>query len=94
MAKSRSKTPKPAQDAKRKAAPKESKHAKPRDSKQTRLIAMLRSPDGATIARIAKTFGWQPHTVRGVLSGALKKKLGLTIKSEKTEDGERVYRIA
>lgn len=94
MAKSRSKNPKPARDAKRKAAPKESKQVKPRDSKQARLIAMLRSPEGATIARMAKALGWQPHTVRGALSGALKKKLGLTIKSEKTEEGERVYRIA
>lgn len=92
MAKSRSKNPKPAHGAKR-AAQKESKDAK-RDSKQARLIAMLGAPEGATIARMAKAFGWQPHTVRGVLSGALKKKLGLTIKSEKTEDGERVYRIA
>lgn len=58
------------------------------------LIAMLRAPEGATIARITKAFGWQPHTVRGVFSGTLKKKLGLTITSEKAEGGERVYRIA
>lgn len=63
------------------------------DSKQAKLIAMLRSPEGATIEQIARAFDWQPHTVRGVLSGALKKKLGLTIKSEKNEDKERVYRL-
>ncbi len=55
---------------------------------------MLHSSDGATVAQLAKAFDWQPHTVRGFLAGALKKKLGLTINSEKTEDGERVYRIA
>jgi hypothetical protein len=54
---------------------------------------MLRMPAGATISQIAKAFGWQPHTVRGVLSGALKKKLGLVVKSSKPEGGERVYRI-
>lgn len=64
------------------------------NSKQAKLIAMLRAPEGATIAKIANAFGWQPHTVRGVFSGALKKKLGLTVTSEKTESGTRVYRIA
>lgn len=54
---------------------------------------MLRTPSGATIEQIARVFDWQPHTVRGVLSGALKKKLGLTIKSEKNENNERVYRL-
>jgi hypothetical protein len=93
MSKSRSKRAKPAQGAKRKTAITEQKAAKQQGSKQARLIEMLRSPEGATIAAMAKAFGWQPHTVRGVLSGALKKKLGLTIKSQKTEDGERVYRI-
>ena len=48
----------------------------------------------ATIADLAKATGWQNHTVRGVLSGALKKKLGLTIKSEKPEGKERVYRLS
>jgi hypothetical protein len=96
MAKSRSNPSKlaPARAGKRKAKQANGKINKRPDSKQERLIAMLRSREGATIARIAKTFGWQTHTVRGVFSGALKKKLGLTITSEKTEDGERVYRIA
>ena len=64
------------------------------NTKQAKLIAMLRMPEGATIGQIAKAFGWQRHTVRGVLSGALKKKLGLIITSAKAEEGERVYRIA
>ena len=62
-------------------------------SKQQRMIEMLRRPGGATIAQLAKAFGWQPHTVRGAISGALKKKLGLKIVSDKAESGDRVYRI-
>jgi DNA-binding MarR family transcriptional regulator len=64
------------------------------NSKQARVIAMLRRPEGATIRQIVETTGWQPHTVRGTLAGALKKKLGLTIVSEKSQGGERVYRLA
>jgi hypothetical protein len=63
-------------------------------SKQQRMIDMLRRPEGATIAQLGKAFGWQPHTVRGAISGALKKKLGLKIASEKRAGGERIYRIA
>jgi hypothetical protein len=54
---------------------------------------LLQRPDGATIAQLSKAFRWQPHTVRGALSGALKKKLGLKIISDKPEGGERIYRI-
>ena len=61
-------------------------------TKQAALIDMLRRDEGATIAQIVEATGWQPHTVRGAISGALKKKLGLTVTSEKTEGGERVYR--
>ncbi|QNT25626.1 DUF3489 domain-containing protein [Ralstonia solanacearum] len=64
------------------------------NSKQAQVIAMLRRPEGATISEICKATGWQAHTVRGMFAGALKKKLGLTITSEKTSDGERIYRIA
>ena len=64
------------------------------DTKQAQLIAMLRRKEGATIAQIVAATGWQPHTVRGAFAGALKKKLGLTVISEKVECGERVYRIA
>lgn len=63
-------------------------------TKQEQLISMLRRPDGATIGEIVKAFGWQPHTVRGAISGALKKKLGLKVTSEKIGDRGRVYRIA
>jgi hypothetical protein len=50
--------------------------------------------DGATVEQISKSLDWQTHSVRGAMSGALKKKQGLTITSEKTDTGRRVYRIA
>jgi len=63
-------------------------------TKQAQLIEMLRRPDGATIAEIVDATGWQAHTVRGAMAGALKKKLGLEVTSEKVEERGRVYRIA
>jgi len=63
-----------------------------RPSKQDGVIAMLRRAEGATIDEVASATGWQRHTVRGVFSGTLKKKLGLTLASAKDERG-RVYRI-
>jgi hypothetical protein len=62
-------------------------------TKQAALIAMLRAPDGATIVEITAATGWQAHTVRGAIAGALKKKLGLDVTSEKAEGRGRVYRI-
>jgi hypothetical protein len=64
------------------------------DSKQAKLIEMLKRPEGATIDEIAAAFGWQAHTVRGAVAGALKKKLGLDVVSEKIEGRGRTYRIA
>ena len=63
------------------------------ESKQAQLIAMLRRPEGATIAEVVEALQWQSHTARGAISGALKKKLGLTIESEKINDRGRFYRI-
>ena len=64
-----------------------------RPSKQDAVIAMLRRPEGATVDEVASAMGWQRHTVRGLFSGTLKKKLGLTLASAQEECG-RVYRIA
>jgi len=64
------------------------------NSKQAQVIAMLKRPDGATVAQICEATGWQQHTVRGTFAGAFKKKLGLDINSTKEAGGERVYRIA
>ena len=70
-------------------------------SKQAQVIEMLKRPEGVTIAQICEATGWQAHTVRGTFAGALKKKLGLNIVSEKIEGpagtpgaGQRLYRIA
>jgi hypothetical protein len=64
-----------------------------RPSKQDGVIAMLRRPEGVTVDEVASATGWQRHTVRGLFSGTLKKKLGITLASAKEERG-RVYRIA
>ena len=62
-------------------------------TKQAALIDMLRREEGATIGQIVEATGWRRHSIRGAISGALKKKLGLTVTSEKVDGGERVYRI-
>lgn len=63
------------------------------NTKQAALIAMLRAPEGATLQEIVAALGWQKHTARGALSGALKKRLGLTITTEQESGRGRVYRI-
>jgi hypothetical protein len=63
------------------------------DSKQSRVVAMLRAPAGATIAGIMKATGWQKHSVRGFLAAVVRKRLKLKLTSKKA-DGNRVYQIA
>jgi hypothetical protein len=62
-------------------------------SKQARVIAMLQSPTGTTIAAIMKATGWQPHSVRGFLAGVVRQRLKLELISKKV-DGNRIYQIA
>ena len=85
-------------EAKPNAGPKSSKTKEPKvprkDSKQARLIAMLGRVKGASIDEVVEALKWQPHTVRGAIAGALKKKLGLDVTSEKDDKRGRVYRIA
>ena len=73
------------------AAPKERKART--GTKQEQVIGMLRQPDGTTIAEITEATGWQSHTVRGFFAGALKKKMGLEVTSEKDDQRGRVYRL-
>ena len=63
-------------------------------SKTAKVLALLKRSGGASIQQIQKATGWQAHSVRGFLSGALKKNLGLRIDSTKGDDGMRTYRLA
>jgi hypothetical protein len=62
------------------------------NTKQDAVIGLLSQPEGVTIAAIMKATGWQQHSVRGFLAGVVRRKLGLTLESEKS-DGVRIYRV-
>ena len=73
-------------------APASPRSARRPDTKHARIIAMLRTAAGATIASLVTATQWQQHSVRGFLAGVVRKKLGLNLVSEQTDKG-RVYRI-
>ena len=62
-------------------------------SKTAKVVTLLQQSGGVTLKRLMKATGWQPHSVRGFLSGTLGKKMGLRIESRKTHDGERLYSV-
>jgi hypothetical protein len=84
------KTPKSANKAGKKAAQAgESREG----SKMSAILELLKRPGGSTAKELMKATGWQPHSVRGFLSGTLRKKMGLEVISTKSEDGERTYSV-
>jgi len=64
-----------------------------RGTKTAKILALLKRPGGASLDQLRKATGWQAHSVRGFLSGTLKKKMGLRVASSKVKDGQRTYRI-
>jgi hypothetical protein len=62
-------------------------------SKTAAILDLLKRPEGATAKELLKATGWQPHSLRGFLSGTVGKKMGLTVTSTKGEDGERSYSV-
>ena len=93
VAKTKAKSAKKATPTKK--APKGAKKAKSarEGSKTNQVLELLRQPGGVTAKELMKATGWQPHSVRGFLSGTVGKKMGLTVISTKGEDGERSYSI-
>ena len=91
--------PKKGKVAKKASAPKKAPKAAKKagvardGSKSAQVLDLLKRPDGATLAELMKATGWQAHSVRGFLSGTIGKKMGLTVVSNKAEDGERTYSI-
>src|SRR5262245_38670024 len=72
--------------------PSSAKQMERTETKQARILAMLRAPSGTTIDAMMHATGWQQHSVRGFLAGVVRKKLGLNLVSAATE-GRRLYRI-
>jgi hypothetical protein len=77
---------KPTAPAKKAATPE-------RGTKTAKILALLKRPSGASLQQLRKATGWQAHSVRGFLSGTLKKKMGLRVASNKLQGGQRTYRI-
>ena len=64
-----------------------------RGSKTAKVLDLLKRPGGASLKELMKATGWQPHSVRGFLSGTVKKKMGLKVASSRSEDEERAYSV-
>lgn len=83
----------PASKPKPKLEPSDTKISLREGTKQARLIELMKRPEGASIDELCEETGWLKHTVRGVFSNTLKKRLGLTVTSYKDENQSRRYRI-
>ena len=78
----------------RRTKPEVAKSTVARDgSKTAQILDLLKRPGGASSKELMKATGWLPHSVRGFLSGTVRKKLGLTVISTKAEDGQRTYSV-
>jgi hypothetical protein len=84
---------KTAKTAKKVREPKASGSISREGGKKAEVLALLKRPDGATLKEIMAATNWQAHSVRGFISGALGKKMGLQVESTRREDGERVYQL-
>jgi hypothetical protein len=90
--KSANKTTRAKKGAKRAKVPEKATGAR-QGSKTAAVLDLLKRPGGATTKELMKATGWQPHSVRGFLSGTVGKKMGLAVTSTKGEDGERTYSV-
>jgi hypothetical protein len=77
----------------KKKAPRSARNDAREGSKTATILEMLKRPEGATAKELLKATRWQPHSLRGFLSGTVGKKMGLTVTSTKGEDGERNYSL-
>lgn len=77
----------------KKKAPRSARNEAREGSKTAAILELLRRPGGATAGELLKVSGWQPHSLRGFISGTVGKKMGLTVTSTKGEDGERSYSV-
>lgn len=84
----------PATKRNTRAKPVKPSSAPRRGSKAAKILALLKRPNGASLQQLQKATDWQAHSVRGFLSGAVKKKMGLRIISAKLADGTRSYRVS
>lgn len=93
VAPTKAKSARKASPAKKAPQGRKKPHAARAGSKTAKILDLLKRPGGATAKELMKATAWQPHSVRGFLSGTLGKKMGLTVASTKTKDGERHYSV-
>jgi hypothetical protein len=77
----------------KKKAPRSARNDAREGSKTATILELLKRPGGVTAKELLKATGWQPHSLRGFLSGTVGKKMGLAVTSTKGEDGERSYSV-
>jgi hypothetical protein len=94
VAPSKAKPARKAASTKRAGATRKLGNTASQGSKTAAILDLLKRPGGVTLKELMKATGWQPHSVRGFLSGTLKKKMAMPFESFKSADGDRTYRVA